>query len=108
MQDKIIKTEQSGVEKIYDYPYNKVFRSLEDTAVREGWMIQESDIKEGYIYLAQTYFLSVFNAGITVKMIDEDKTAVKFLYFNSPYKFARNNAANHFFSKTESLLIRKE
>lgn len=112
IKDKINQTEQSGVEKVFDHPYNKVFESLEYNAVRGGWRIQESNIEDGYIYIAYTYssfiIQGVYNAAITVKKIDDNKTLVKFLYFGSPYKSVRAKSASSFFSELESLLSRKE
>ena len=112
IKDKINQTEQAGVEKIYEYPYNKVFQSLEYNAVRGGWRIQESNIEDGYIYIAYTYssfiIQGVYKAAITVKKIDDNETLVKFLYFGSPYKSVRAESASSFFSGTESLLNRQE
>jgi hypothetical protein len=100
IQDKINLTEQRGTEKIFDYPYNKVFRACEDVAVRTGWQIQESNLDEGYIYIIQTYLLNTFDAGIKVKKLNDNKTLVKILYFSSPVK--------DFFSRLDALLSRDQ
>jgi hypothetical protein len=92
VQDKINMTEQLGVERVYDYPYNKVFYACEDALPRINWEITESNYTDGYIYSKiewQCGYLkgngsrSLVAAGIKIRKIDDRRTAVKVLKFNS-------------------------
>lgn len=108
VQDRINKTEQIGIEKIYAYPYNKVFHACEDASVQSGWMIQESNYDKGYMYLTHILLFSRFNNGIKIKEIDSSKTIVKFLSFNSPFQRVQKQDALHFFTRLDNLLNRDQ
>ncbi len=99
VQDRITQVEQHGIEKIYNYPYKKVFYACEDVAIRTNWTIQESNFDQGYIYL-----ISVFNAAIKIKKIDDNKTLIKILEFHS---LVKKDFYKDFFQRLNDLLNRE-
>jgi len=114
VQDKIKLTEQTGIERFYNYSYNKVFYACEDTLSRMNWEITKSDFDNGYIYSKirwQSLFLSgngscsFVATGIRITKINDHQTAVKVLKFNSmnkKYFYA------DFFHTLENLLNRNQ
>lgn len=106
MQDITNQIEQRGIEKTYDYPYNKVFRACEDATLRMAWQIQESNFEEGYIHIIHKVLLSTIESGIKVKKLNNNKTTVKILYFGSPFQKVQEDFSKGFFSRLDALLNR--
>jgi len=98
------QVEQAGIERIYNYSYNKVFYACEDSIPRMFWIIRESNFDEGYIFI-QPEEAPLTNAGIKIKKIDNNKTLIKILEFHS---LAKKGFYRDFFSRLDALLNRKQ
>jgi hypothetical protein len=101
---RIEQVEQGGIEKNYDYPYDKVFYAAEDAIPRMNWMIQESNFNEGYIFARRNDANAIQTAGIKIKKIDDNKTLIKVLEFHCVVKWFYAD----FFRNLDTLLSRNK
>ncbi len=105
MQEKISKVEQRGIEKTYNYPYDKIFYACEDVFPRMNWAIEKSNFDEGYISSFTNQFFQFDYAWVKITKIDKNKTLVKILGFGTPVK---GGLYRDFFYHLDTLLSRKE
>jgi len=111
MQERFIITEKEGKEKIFDFPYKKVFYACEDALARGHFFYSEErphlsgiDVERGQIWAHLAYPLEYVYITIVVKKIDDSQTLVKIREFHMPTQTFYGG----FFADVERLLNRYE
>jgi hypothetical protein len=98
------QTDQQGIEKVYNYSYDKIFYACEDALPQMAWTIQESNFNKGSIFSRGAFDYSTLSMAILVKTID-GKTRVKVAVFGPI--FPKSGIYNQFFYHLQDLLERK-
>ena len=104
VQTRISQVEQYGSEKIYNYPYKKVFEACEAIPRYYGFLISKSNFEDGYLYLTYAaYPPSGTTIGISIKKIDENTTSIKIYLF---HMLGKEGFYKNFFSRIDGELNR--
>jgi hypothetical protein len=102
-------TEEQGKERIFSYPYNKVFYACEDALAHGNYPVynsrlRESDIKKGQIWGNLEFPMEYVYINIIVRKTDEIKTSVKIKEFG----VVTQSFYVQFFSDVERIASRNE